>query len=164
MSDLYWLTDEYMARLEPYFPKSAGGMRQQSMDLTRPSTIAGSGGVRRRVRSENGRPVKHPDRKQHRHDHATYLKAHRTASSLRVKRGTWTTDRSHEGGTNTKLHAVTDANGRPISLFVTAGLVSDYTGASALLDGLPRAQWQLGDRGYDDLSAIELTVTVLFCP
>ncbi len=50
---------------------------------------------------------------------------------------------------NTKLHAVTDANGRPISLFMTAGQVSDYTGAAALLDSLPRAQCLLGDRGYD---------------
>jgi len=50
---------------------------------------------------------------------------------------------------NTKLHAVSDANGRPISLFMTAGQVSDYTGAAALLDSLPRAQWLLGDRGYD---------------
>jgi len=40
-----------------------------------------------------------------------------------------------------------DANGRPISLFMTAGQVSDYTGA-ALLDSLPRAQWLLVDRGY----------------
>ncbi|MBU2031782.1 MAG: IS5/IS1182 family transposase, partial [Alphaproteobacteria bacterium] len=24
MSNLYWLTDEQMARLEPYFPKSHG--------------------------------------------------------------------------------------------------------------------------------------------
>ena len=50
---------------------------------------------------------------------------------------------------NTKLHAVTDANGRPISLFMTAGQVSDYTGAAALVDSLPKAQWLLGDRGYD---------------
>jgi transposase len=35
---------------------------------------------------------------------------------------------------NTKLHAVTDANGRPLSFFMTAGQVSDYTGAAALLD------------------------------
>ena len=69
MSDLYWLTDEQMARLEPYFPKShgkprvddrrvlsgiilstatacAGGMRRQPTGLTRRSTIAGSGGAR----------------------------------------------------------------------------------------------------------------------
>jgi len=50
---------------------------------------------------------------------------------------------------NTKLHAVTEANGRPISLFITAGQVSDYFGAAALLDSLPEAQWLLGDRGYD---------------
>jgi transposase len=50
---------------------------------------------------------------------------------------------------NTKLHAVADANGRPLSFFMTAGEVSDYTGAAALLDDLPKAQWLLGDRGYD---------------
>ncbi len=49
---------------------------------------------------------------------------------------------------NTKLHAVADAEGRPLSFFVTAGPVSDYTGAAALLDDLPKAQWLLGDRGY----------------
>jgi transposase len=49
----------------------------------------------------------------------------------------------------TKLHAVTDAEGRPLSFFMTAGQVSDYTGAAALLDDLPKAQWMLGDRGYD---------------
>ena len=50
---------------------------------------------------------------------------------------------------NTKLHAVTDASGRPIRFFITAGQVSDYTGATALLSGLPDAQWLLADRGYD---------------
>ena len=65
MSDLYWLTDEQMARLEPFFPKSHGkprvddrrvlsgiifvnrnGMRRRPMGRTRPSTIAGSDGAR----------------------------------------------------------------------------------------------------------------------
>jgi len=50
---------------------------------------------------------------------------------------------------NTKPHAVADANGRSLSFFMTAGQVSDYTGAAALLDNLPKAQWLLGDRGYD---------------
>ena len=40
---------------------------------------------------------------------------------------------------NTKLHAVTDANGRPLSFFMTAGQISDYIGAAALLDELPKA-------------------------
>lgn len=47
------------------------------------------------------------------------------------------------------LHAVTDANGRSLSFFMTAGHVSDYIGAAALLDELPKAQWLLVDRGYD---------------
>ena len=50
---------------------------------------------------------------------------------------------------NTKLHAVTDADGRPIRFFMTAGQVSDYTGAAALLGNLPKAEWLLADRGYD---------------
>ena len=50
---------------------------------------------------------------------------------------------------NTKLHAITDQNGRPLSFFMTAVGVSDYIGAAALLDSLPMAQWMLADRGYD---------------
>lgn len=40
-------------------------------------------------------------------------------------------------------------NGRPIRFFMTAGQVGDYTGAVALLDSLPKAQWMLTDRGCD---------------
>ena len=54
-----------------------------------------------------------------------------------------------KGGMKTKLHAVTDANGRPSSFFTTADQVSDYTGAAALREDLPKAQWMLADRGYD---------------
>ncbi|GAN91581.1 transposase [Gluconobacter frateurii M-2] len=56
----------------------------------------------------------------------TYLKVHRTASSLRLKKG----DPGRligqtKGGINTKLHAVSDSNGRPLSFFITAGQISD---------------------------------------
>jgi transposase len=54
-----------------------------------------------------------------------------------------------KGGLNTKLHAITDAEGRPIRFFLTAGQVSDYTGALALLDALPQTNWLIADRGYD---------------
>ncbi len=50
---------------------------------------------------------------------------------------------------NTKLHAICDSYGRPLNLFVTAGQVSDYIGAQALLSSLPDVDWLLGDRGYD---------------
>ena len=32
---------------------------------------------------------------------------------------------------------------------MTAGQVSDYTGAAALLGSLPGAEWLIADRGYD---------------
>lgn len=47
------------------------------------------------------------------------------------------------------MHAVCDSQGRPRSLFLTAGQVSDYTGAAALLATLPPAKVLLADRGYD---------------
>ena len=50
---------------------------------------------------------------------------------------------------NTKLHAVIDDSGRTVRFFITAGQVSDYTGAAALMNALPEADWLLADRGYD---------------
>ena len=50
---------------------------------------------------------------------------------------------------NTKPHAVTEGNGRPVHFFITAGQISDYTGAAALMHGRPEADWLLADRGYD---------------
>ena len=50
---------------------------------------------------------------------------------------------------NAKLHAICDSHGRPIELFLTGGPVSDYIGARALVSGLPKVKWLLGDRGYD---------------
>jgi transposase len=46
---------------------------------------------------------------------------------------------------NTKLHAVCDSQGRPLNLFVTAGQVSDYIGAKALISSLPNVEWLLDD-------------------
>ena len=173
MSDLYWLTDEQMARLEPFFPKSHGRPRVDDRRVLSGIIFVNRDGLRWRdapaaygphktlynrwkrwseagvfVRMMEGLSGAQTERRTVMID-ATYLKAHRTASSLRVKRGLGRLIGSTKGGMNTKLHAVTDANGRPINLFMTAGQVSDYTGAAALLDSLPRAQWLLGDRGYD---------------
>ena len=50
---------------------------------------------------------------------------------------------------NAKLHAICDSKPRPINVFVSAGQVSDYIGARALLSSLPNVDWLLGDRGYD---------------
>ena len=53
---------------------------------------------------------------------------------------------------NSKLHAVTDGDGRPVILELTAGNVSDYKGADMVLGQLPRSKVLLGDKGYDSLA------------
>lgn len=50
---------------------------------------------------------------------------------------------------NTKLHAICDSRGRPLTLFVTANQVSDCLGAKALLSSLSDVDWLLGDRDHD---------------
>ena len=37
----------------------------------------------------------------------------------------------------------------PVGFFMIAGQVSDHSGAGALWDGLPKAEWRLADRGHD---------------
>jgi len=44
---------------------------------------------------------------------------------------------------------VTDAHGRRIGFFMTAGQVLWLPRAPDLLDSLPKAHWLLGDQGYD---------------
>lgn len=78
---------------------------------------------------------------------ATYLKAHRTATSLRATKGGPLIGRT-KGGLSTKLHAVADNDRRPIPLLITAGQVSDDTGAAALLGSLPKEEWLPADRGH----------------
>ena len=81
---------------------------------------------------------------------ATYLKSHRTASSLGAKkRVRGRVIGRTNGGMNSKLHAVCESQGRLISFFVSAGQVSDFIEARALLNCLPKVEWLLEDRSYD---------------
>ena len=112
MSDLYWLTDEQMARLEPYFPKSHGKPRVDDRRVLSGIIFINRTGLRWRDAPKDYGPHKTlynrwkrwsdkgvflrmmeglatpqaSERKTVMID-ATYLKAHRTASSLRVKKG-----------------------------------------------------------------------------
>ena len=111
MSDLYWLTDEQMARLEPFFPKSHGRPRVDDRRVLSGIIFVNRNGLRwRDAPREYGRAKTLYNRWKRWSDKgvfiammdglasrgaacktvmidATYLKAHRTASSLRVKRG-----------------------------------------------------------------------------
>ena len=53
------------------------------------------------------------------------------------------------GGLTTKIHALVDAEGLPISLKLTEGQAHDGRSASDMLEGLSQGQILLADRAYD---------------
>jgi transposase len=111
MSDLFWLTDAQMARLEPFFPKSHGKPRVDDRRVLSGIIFINRNGLRWRdapvriwpaqdalqsleavereghLRPDDGRlAAEHGEEKTVMID-ATYLKAHRTATSMGVKKG-----------------------------------------------------------------------------
>jgi transposase len=111
MSDLFWLTDEQMARLQPFFPRSHGRPRVDDRRVLSGIIFINRNGLRWRdapreygpaktlynrwkrwsdkgvfVAMMDGLSAKGTERKTIMID-ATYLKAHRTAYSLGVKEG-----------------------------------------------------------------------------
>lgn len=98
---------------------------------------------------------------RHRFEHARASTSRRTSRPQARGRKRGGDDRRRRligrttGGLNTKLHAVTDAKGQPLKFFMTAGQVSDDTGAAALLGSLPGAEWLVADRGYDAVWFLE---------
>ncbi|EPE93949.1 IS5 family transposase [Rhizobium grahamii] len=53
------------------------------------------------------------------------------------------------GGLTSKIHALVDAEGRPVSLRLTSGQIADCTEADALTDDLGEGDILLADKGYD---------------
>jgi len=53
------------------------------------------------------------------------------------------------GGLTTKLHAVVDANGNPITLKLTEGQAHDGRSADDMLDSVGKGQTLMADRAYD---------------
>jgi transposase len=111
MSNLYWLTEDQMVRLRPYFPKVRGRARVDDRRVLSGIIFINRNGLRwcdapaeygpsktlynRWKRWSDlgifsqllaGLSAENPDNKTISID-ATYLKAHRTASSLRLKKG-----------------------------------------------------------------------------
>ena len=111
MSDLFWLSEAQMARLEPYLPKSHGKPRVDDRRVLSGIIFINRNGLRWRDAPKDygphktlynrwkrwsdkgafakmmaGLASKHGEKKTVMID-ATYLKAHRTASSLGVKKG-----------------------------------------------------------------------------
>ena len=120
MSNLFWLTDAQMDRLWPFFPRSHGRPRVDDRRVLSGIIFINRNGLRwcdapkeygppktlyNRwkqwsdmgifARMMEGLAVESTEQKTIMID-ATYLKAHRTASSLRVKKGGRAPDRAHE--------------------------------------------------------------------
>ena len=120
MSDLYWLTDEQMARLEPFFPKSHGKPGVDDWRVLSGLIFVNRNGLRWRdapvvygphktlynpwkwwseagvfVLIMEGLSGTQTERRTVMID-ATYLKAHRTASRLAVKRAARAVNRTHQ--------------------------------------------------------------------
>ncbi len=53
------------------------------------------------------------------------------------------------GGLTSKLHALVDAEGRPVALRLTAGQVADCAQADALTETLGEGNILIADKGYD---------------
>ena len=121
MSNLYWLSEDQMTRLRPYFPKSRGKARVDDRRVLSGIIFINRNGLRwcdapaeygpaktlynrwKRwsdlgvfMRIMNGLAAEAPDNKTISMD-ATYLKAHRTASSLRLKKGVPEADWPNQG-------------------------------------------------------------------
>ena len=61
------------------------------------------------------------------------------------------------GGLTTKIHALVDAEGRPVRLHLSEGQASDCKQADPLLEALPEDSILLADKAYDS-DAIRSTV------
>ncbi len=53
------------------------------------------------------------------------------------------------GGLTSKIHALVDAKGRPVTVHLTGGQIADCTEADALTDKLGEGDILLADKGYD---------------
>ncbi len=93
---------------------------------TRRCTTVGSAGRGRRVHADDGGLAAADAEPNTVMIDATYLKVHRTASSLRVKKGSRPPDRRTKGGMNTKSMRRRRERA-PVELFHDSSQVSDYT-------------------------------------
>lgn len=66
------------------------------------------------------------------------------------------------GGLTSKIHALVDADGRPVALRLTGGQVLDACEAEALMEAMPEGATLLGDKGYDS-NAIRETAAKRNC-
>ncbi|WP_210264229.1 IS5 family transposase [Bradyrhizobium denitrificans] len=79
---------------------------------------------------------------------STHMKAHRSAGGGKGGARPQAIGISR-GGRNSKLHALTDGEGRPLRFLLTGGQVADCRAVDVLLNDLAAGTIVLGDKAYD---------------
>lgn len=173
MNDLFWLTEAQMERLKPFVPLSHGVPRVDDRRVLSRIIFINRNGLRWRDAPAAYGPPKTLYNRWVRwrrlgifariltelaaegQDVETVIRRHPSEGPSHgvqpagQKGGCKRFIGRTKGGLNSKLHAVADAKGRPIGMYLSAGQTSDYIGARALLSFLPKAGTLLADRGYD---------------
>ena len=180
MSDLIWLSEAQMRRIEPYFPLShgiprvddrrmvsglfslsgtgcAGETRRTTMARTRRSTIVSSAGA------VSGSSTRFSPRWRARaaspsiddRRNASESASHRRQPFKKgpVPRRIGRT----KGGLNSKLHAVCDGRGRPLIMLLSEGQTSDFKGAASMLAALPRPGTCSATKGMTPTGSAQLS-------
>ena len=173
MSDFFWLSDAQMARLEPFLPKSHGKPRVDDRRVLRGIIFINRNGLRWRdapaayglhktlynrwkcwsdkgifARMMKGLAAEHGEEQTVMID-ATYLKAHRTATSMAAKKGGRSPDWSHQGWYEhqTTCHLRQPrATAEPICHRRTGKRLHQTAG---IAEQLADVDWLLGDRVDD---------------
>ena len=173
MSDFFWFSDAQWARIGPLLPTDTRGMarvddrrvlsgivhalRNGGRWADCPREVYGpkktlynrfvrwaERGIWERIFSALAGGEDAPDRL---FIDSTCIKVHRCAGGGKGGLGPW--HRPHQGGRNTKLHAVCDAKGRPLVLLLTPGNVHDCKVAQRCIEAMPPAAELVADKGYD---------------
>ena len=164
MSDLIWLSEAQMRRIEPYFPLSHGVPRVDDRRIISGIIFVIRNGLRWRdapagygphktiynrfirwsrlgvfnrifaAAGGQGRQARPVDDRRHPSEGAPH--GGQPAQKGAVPRRIGRT----KGGLNSKLHAVCDGKGRPLVMLLSEGQMSDYKGAALMLDALPEGQ------------------------
>nr|WP_244639445.1 IS5 family transposase [Aureimonas endophytica] len=173
MRDLFWLSDEAWAVLEPHLPKNQPG--KPRVDDRRVISgilhILKTGGRWRDVPPEYGpaKTIYNHYARWARHGvwqriyakvaaagtvpdelclDSTHVKAHRSASGGKGGVQPQAVGVSR-GGRTTKIHCLADACGRIVALALTPGNIADITMALPLLEAMRPAQRLIADKAYD---------------
>jgi transposase len=179
-ANLFWLSDEEWARIEPLLPTDVRG--KSRVDDRRvisgivhvlktgcrwcdvppeygpPTTIYNrfNRWARRGIWENVFETLAGRGRSMHTQMiDSTHVKAHRSASGGQGGEANQAIGRSR-GGRNTKIHAISDAKGRLVNILLTGGEAHDCPVGTELIEATKPAETLLGDKAYDSGELREL--------